>query len=83
MAVQQTLAIIKPDATARGITGKILDRIEQEGFAVKAMKKIRLSKLEAEWGNLAGDVPLCGGDVCGDGEVTGRAPLDRSSGAPT
>jgi nucleoside-diphosphate kinase len=48
MAVQQTLAIIKPDATARGITGKILDRIEQEGFAVKAMKKIRLSKLEAE-----------------------------------
>ncbi|GAB4274702.1 MAG: nucleoside-diphosphate kinase [Deferrisomatales bacterium] len=48
MATQQTLAIIKPDATARNIVGKILSRIEEEGFAVKALKKLRLSKAEAQ-----------------------------------
>jgi len=48
MAVERTLAIIKPDATARGIAGKILARIEEEGFTVRAMKMVRLTKKEAE-----------------------------------
>ncbi len=48
MAVERTLAIIKPDATARGITGKILDRIEREGFEIRAMKRLRLTKEQAK-----------------------------------
>ncbi len=48
MAVERTLAIIKPDATARGIAGKILARIEEEGFTVRAMKMVRLTKKQAE-----------------------------------
>ncbi len=48
MAVERTLAIIKPDATARGITGKIIDRIEQEGFEIRAMKRLRLTKEQAK-----------------------------------
>jgi nucleoside-diphosphate kinase len=48
MAAERTLAIIKPDATARNITGKIVGRIEEEGFTIKAMKKLRLTKSDAE-----------------------------------
>ena len=48
MAVEQTLAIIKPDATARNLSGKIIARIEEEGFVVRAMKKLRLTKADAE-----------------------------------
>lgn len=47
MAVQRTLAMIKPDATARSIGGKILARYEEEGFAILAIKKLRLSEAEA------------------------------------
>ncbi|PLX42592.1 MAG: nucleoside-diphosphate kinase [Deltaproteobacteria bacterium] len=46
--MEQTLAMIKPDATARDLTGKILARIEEEGFKIVAMKRLRLSKLQAE-----------------------------------
>jgi nucleoside-diphosphate kinase len=48
MAIEQTLAMIKPDAVARNIAGKIIARIEEEGFTIAAMKKLRLSKKEAE-----------------------------------
>jgi len=48
MAVEQTLAIIKPDATARSISGKIIARIEEEGFTIRGMKKLLLSKGDAE-----------------------------------
>ncbi len=48
MAVEQTLAMIKPDATARNLEGKIISRIEEEGFNIVAMKKLRLSKAAAE-----------------------------------
>ena len=48
MAIERTLAMIKPDATARNIAGKIIARIEEEGFTVRAMKKIRLTKADAE-----------------------------------
>ena len=48
MAIQQTFAIIKPDATKSGYTGKILDQIEQNGFTIKNLKKVHLTKAQAE-----------------------------------
>ena len=48
MAVERTLAIIKPDAMARGLAEKILARIRQEGFKVVAQKTAALSKKQAE-----------------------------------
>lgn len=46
--MERTLAIIKPDAVQNGHAGKILDRILSEGFAVRALKLVTLSKAEAE-----------------------------------
>jgi nucleoside-diphosphate kinase len=46
--MERTFAIIKPDAVERGFTGKVLDRIEAAGFKVAGMKKIQLSKAQAE-----------------------------------
>ena len=46
--MERTLAIIKPDAVAAGHTGKIIDRILQEGFAIRAMKLVQLTRAEAE-----------------------------------
>jgi len=40
---QRTLAIIKPDAVARGAAGAILSRIEQAGFKVLAIKLVHMS----------------------------------------
>ena len=48
MAIQQTFAIINPDAVASGNTGKILGMIETAGFRVRGMKMTRLSKQQAE-----------------------------------
>lgn len=48
MAVERTLAMIKPDAVSRGDAAKILARYELEGFTVLACKKTRLSRAEAE-----------------------------------
>ncbi len=45
---ERTLAIIKPDAFARGLTGKIIQRIEEQGFQIRAMKRVHLSKPQAE-----------------------------------
>ena len=45
---QRTLAIIKPDAVARGLVGKIIARIESEGFQIRAMKRVSLSQKDAE-----------------------------------
>jgi nucleoside-diphosphate kinase len=44
----RTLAIIKPDAVERHLAGKILQRIEEEGFQIRAMKRVSLSKAQAE-----------------------------------
>jgi len=44
----QTLAIIKPDAVARGKTGIILAHVEAAGFTVRAMRMARLRWAEAE-----------------------------------
>jgi len=46
--MQRTLAIIKPDAVGRGLAGKILQRIEEAGFQIRAMRMVRLTKAEAE-----------------------------------
>src|SRR5947208_7305981 len=45
---ERTLAIIKPDAVERQLTGAILQRIEQSGFQIRAMRRVQLSKPEAE-----------------------------------
>jgi nucleoside-diphosphate kinase len=42
--IERTLAIIKPDAVKKRIVGKILDRIEEEGFEIIEMKMVRLTK---------------------------------------
>ena len=46
--MERTFAIIKPDAVERNLIGKILERIESNGFRIAAMKKIQLSKAQAE-----------------------------------
>ncbi|MCH2549691.1 MAG: nucleoside-diphosphate kinase [Alphaproteobacteria bacterium] len=48
MPVERTLSIIKPDATERNITGKIIDRFEEAGLRIVAQKKIKLSVQRAE-----------------------------------
>jgi nucleoside-diphosphate kinase len=48
MAIEQTFAIIKPDAVAAGHTGQILSMIEHAGFRLRGMKMTRLSKQQAE-----------------------------------
>jgi nucleoside-diphosphate kinase len=45
---ERTLAIIKPDAVERRLAGRIVQRIEEEGFQIRAMRRLRLSKAEAE-----------------------------------
>ncbi len=45
---EKTLAIIKPDAIQAKNSGKIIDKIEQEGFDIIALKKIHLTKDQAE-----------------------------------
>ncbi len=46
--MEQTLAIIKPDAVERNLVGEILKRIEGAGLKIAALKMIRLSKEEAQ-----------------------------------
>ncbi len=45
---ERTFAIIKPDAVKAGYTGRILARIEEQGFGIRGMRRIHLSKREAE-----------------------------------
>jgi nucleoside-diphosphate kinase len=46
--MEQTLSIIKPDAVKKGVIGKIIDRFESNGLRVASIKKIQLSKKDAE-----------------------------------
>ena len=46
--MERTFAIIKPNAFADGNSGKILMRIYEEGFKVVGLKKLYLSRVEAE-----------------------------------
>ncbi len=45
---QRTLAIIKPDAVERKLSGRIIQRIEDEGFTIRAMRRVSLSQAQAE-----------------------------------
>lgn len=47
MAVQRTLSIIKPDATRRNLTGKIVAKLEESGLRIVAQKRIRLTQEQA------------------------------------
>ena len=48
MAVERTLSIIKPDATRRNLTGKIVAKFEDAGLRVVASRRMRLSRADAE-----------------------------------
>ena len=48
MSIERTLSIIKPDATKRNITGKIISCFEESGLNIIAQKKILLTKERAE-----------------------------------
>lgn len=48
MAVERTFSILKPDATARNLTGAINAVIEKAGLRIVAQKRVRMSKAEAE-----------------------------------
>ncbi len=46
--MERTFAIIKPDAVAKGFTGGILAMIEKAGFRILGLKRIRLTRPQAE-----------------------------------
>src|ERR1700681_3486000 len=48
MAIERTFSIIKPDATARNLTGAINAMIEQAGLRIVAQKRIRMTREQAE-----------------------------------
>jgi nucleoside-diphosphate kinase len=48
MALERTLSIIKPDATARNITGKINALFEEGGLRIVAQRRVRLTKTHAQ-----------------------------------
>ncbi|MGJ7579611.1 nucleoside-diphosphate kinase [Variovorax sp. RHLX14] len=48
MAIERTLSIIKPDAVAKNVIGKIVSRFEDAGLKVVAAKLVQLSRAEAE-----------------------------------
>lgn len=45
---ERTLAIIKPDAVSRNLIGTIIQRIEQEGIKIVAMKMLKMTKEQAK-----------------------------------
>jgi nucleoside-diphosphate kinase len=46
--MERTFAIVKPDAVRRGLTGDILKRIEASGLTIVALRKLHLSRADAE-----------------------------------
>ncbi len=46
--MERTFSIIKPDAVAKGVIGKIFDRFESNGLKIAATKKLQLSRTDAE-----------------------------------
>ncbi len=48
MAITRTFSIIKPDATRRNITGKVITMLEDAGLRVVASKRIHMSREQAE-----------------------------------
>ncbi|MDQ2065599.1 nucleoside-diphosphate kinase [Xinfangfangia sp. CPCC 101601] len=47
MAIERTLSIIKPDATKRNLTGKIVAKFEEAGLRVVASKRVQLTAAQA------------------------------------
>jgi nucleoside-diphosphate kinase len=48
MAIERTFSILKPDATARNLTGAINAMIEQAGLRIVAQKRLRMTREQAE-----------------------------------
>ena len=48
MSLERTFSIIKPDATRRNITGKVIAKLEEGGLRVVASKRIHMTKEQAE-----------------------------------
>ena len=48
MAIERTFSIIKPDATARNLTGKIAAMLEEAGLRIVAQKRIHMTRAQAE-----------------------------------
>jgi nucleoside-diphosphate kinase len=48
MAVEQTLIVVKPDGFRRSLTGKILARFEEKGFAIKNLRHYNFTKDKAQ-----------------------------------
>lgn len=48
MTIERTFSIIKPDATARNITGAINAMIEKAGLRIVAQKRVRMSREQAQ-----------------------------------
>ena len=47
MAIERTLVIVKPDAVAKGVAGKIISRFEEAGLKILAAKMVHLTKEQA------------------------------------
>jgi len=45
---ERTLAIIKPDAVERRLAGRILQRIEEAGFSIRGLRRLHLTRVQAE-----------------------------------
>lgn len=48
MAIERTFAIIKPDAVEKNLAGAILAHIEKSGFTVKGLRRVHLTRAQAE-----------------------------------
>ena len=48
MSIERTFSIIKPDATARNLTGQIIARFEEAGLRIVASKRIHMTREQAE-----------------------------------
>jgi nucleoside-diphosphate kinase len=48
MAVERTLMLIKPDAVKRNLEGKIIAHVQEKGFKLVALKKLKLTKEQAQ-----------------------------------
>ena len=64
MAAEKTLCIIKPDATARNLTGSITAHIEDAGLSVIAQKRLRVTREQAEAFYAVHAERSCYGELC-------------------
>ncbi|WP_457642534.1 nucleoside-diphosphate kinase [Persephonella sp.] len=48
MSVERTLMLVKPDAVKRGLEGKIIAHVQEKGFKLVALKKLKLTKEQAQ-----------------------------------